>query len=421
MAAPFSPTPSAPVRLGAADPIERWAQLTLEGNLAFERGEHIKARQSYGEALAIAEELMVAGARAHDARAARFAPSLYGISCNDIIALARQQGDGLTAGIFLCKLAGGYLSVMESAEAPVSLRKRCLLHSRVASATLCAYFEERGMWDAAETYSARANAAFFSLQALESNAPPALPSVPAELPSLQLPEPQLPELQLPELQLPELQLPELQLPELQLPELQLPELQLPELQLPELQLPEPRPLAELPSPLPPDPQPPEPSPLAELGLPPPEPSPRLPELPSPPRPRIPRPAPPDASLPAVEPAASSFEPAASSFEPAASSFEPPTSDTNLQLPSLDAPFLPFPPRAASLLDEGQAEPPLAPTGELPPELRPSLWSDAVPALDLSPPQPPPRKTWGARLLDWATRAFRRSPRSSLPPLGTSST
>jgi hypothetical protein len=442
MAARFSPTPSAPVRLGAADPVERWGQLTLEGNLALERGEHIKARQSYGEALAIAEELMVAGARAHDARSARFAPTLYGISCNDIIALARQQGDGLTAGIFLCKLAGGYLSVMESAEAPVSLRTRCLLHSRVASVALCTYFEERGMWDAAETYSARANAAFFSLQALQSNAPPALPSLPAELPSLQLPELQLPELQLPELQLPELQLPE-QLPELQLPESplpeQLPELQLPELplpeQLPELQLPEPSPPAELPSPLPRELQPPEPSPLAELGLPPPEPSPRLPELPSPPRPRIPRPAPPDAPLPAVEPAAASVEPtassvepapfgvepAAASIEPAAASVEPPASDVELLLPSLDAPFLPFPPRAAPTLEEGQAQLHLAPSGELPPELRPSLWSDAVPALDLSPPQPPPRKTWAARLLDWAARPFRRSPRSSLPPFGTSST
>jgi len=352
------------MRLGAADPVERWGQLTLEGNLACERGEHIKARQSYAEALTIAEELMVAGVRAHDERAARFAPALYGISCNDIIELARKQDDGLTAGIFLCKLAGGYLSVMECAEAPVSLRTRCLLHSRVASATLCAYFEERGMWDAAETYSARANAAFFSLQALENNPAPALPSLPTELPSLLMPELLPPEPSLP---------------------------------------------AELPGVLPPE--------LPSLA--PPEPSLRLPELPSPPRPRIPRPAQPDASLLPMDPLASSVEPAAWSFErPSASSVEPPL-PANLPLP-LDAPFPPSPPRDAAPFYDTHAAPLSEPWRDSQPELRPSLWSDAKPALDLSPPQPPSRRTWGARLLDWAVRAFRRSPRSTLPSLGSRS-
>jgi hypothetical protein len=368
------------------DPVERWGQLTLEGNLAFEHGEHIKARQAYGEALAIAEEMMVAGARAHDARAARFAPALYGISCNDIIALARQQDDGLTAGIFLCKLAGGYLSVMECAEAPVSLRMRCLLHSRVASATLCAYFEERGMWDAAETYSARANAAFFSLQAGQDNAAPVLPSVPAELPSLLLPESPPPELSLPA---------ELFTLSAELTSLLSAELTslLPE---PNLPLPEPEP----------------------------EPSLRLPELPSPPRPRIPRPAQPAASPPPVEPLASSVVPAASSSEwpsaPSAQSVEPPAPSTNWALPTLDAPFLPSGPPDATAFDEGGAAPRSSPWRDSQPELRPSLWSDAQPALDLSPPQPPPRRSWGARLLDWVARALRRSPRSSLPSLGSRS-
>jgi hypothetical protein len=357
------------------DPVERWGQLTLEGNLAFEHGEHIKARQAYGEALAIAEEMMVAGARAHDARAARFAPALYGISCNDIIALARQQDDGLTAGIFLCKLAGGYLSVMECAEAPVSLRTRCLLHSRVASATLCAYFEERGMWDAAETYSARANAAFFSLQAGQDNAAPLLPSLPAELPSLLLPDQPPPE------------------PSLPAEWLNL------AAELTDLLLP-----AE---PSPPPPQP--------------EPSLRLPELPSPPRPRIPRPAQPASSPPPLEPMASSVEPAASGSEwPSASSVERPVPSTNWALPTLDAPFLPSGPPEATAFDEGDAAPRSAPQRDSQPELRPSLWSDAQPALDLSPPQPPPRRSWGARLLDWASRAFRRSPRSTLPSLGSRS-
>jgi hypothetical protein len=412
MAASFSPAPPAPGNLGDADPVERWGQLTLEGNLALERGEDFKARQSYSEALAVAEGLMVAAARAHDARAALFAPALYGISCNDIIALARRQGDGLTAGIFLCKLAGGYLSVMESSEAPIALRARCLLHSRVASATLCAYFDERGMWDATETYSARANSAFFSVQALQhqSAAAPSLPPEPSLLllePTVLLFDPSLlpgeTSLLLPEPNLP----PAPSLP----PE---PRLLLPEASLP----PEPR-------------LPPELRPRSE---------PRPPPLPSAPPPRIPRPTRPVASVIPVEPATASFEPAASlepaaaSFElPNASSLEPAPPSTRLPLPAvelalraldlpLSAPAAPAPPsahRGLAAFGDAHIVPPLAPW-EPPPELRASLWSDAHPALDLSPPEPPPRRTWGARLIDWAARAFRRSPRSSLPSFGSRS-
>lgn len=172
MAAVFSPAQPSPARFGVADPVERWGQFTLAGNLAFEQGEDVKARQAYAEALSVAEAMMVTAARAHDPRAVRFAPSLYGITCNNIIELAKRQDDGLTAGIFLCKLAAGFLSVMECEDAPNALRSRCLQHSRIVSASLSRYFEERGMWEAAQSYTARANAAFFRVQQGE---PPAVP------------------------------------------------------------------------------------------------------------------------------------------------------------------------------------------------------------------------------------------------------
>jgi hypothetical protein len=445
MAAPSSPAQPAPEKLGAGDLVERWGQLTLEANLALERGEDFKARQSYSEALAVAEQLMVAAARSHDARAARFAPSLYGISCNDIIALARQQDDGLTAGIFLCKLAGGYLSVMESAEAPVALRARCLLHSRVASATLCAYFEERGMWDAAQTYSTRANAAFFSVHAAEQAAL-ALPNRAREA-SLLLLEPSLllfdPNLLLESMLAPEARVPRAEPssppePRLMLPEPSLPpEPRLPSesnlLPEPPLQLPEPS-LSPEPRLLLPEPSlPPEPRSTSESNA---------------PSPRIPRPVRPVASVIPVEPAASSVAPASASFElPSASSVAPPQRSATLRLPTLDRPppaleppVPPSAPRGSAALGEagwappsmpwdepesaapgeGAWAPPSASWDEPLPELRPSLWSDPHPALDLSPPEPPPRRTWGARLLDWTARAFRRSPRSTLPSLGSRS-
>jgi hypothetical protein len=451
MTAEFSPAQPAPVKLGAADPVERWGRHTLEGNQAFERGEHIEARKAYSEALAVAEEMMVAAARAHDARAARFAPALYGISCNDIIALAQAQDDALTAGIFLCKLADGYLTVMESNEAPAPLRARCLLHSRVASSALCAYFEERGMWEPAEAYTARANAAFFSVQRLQQS-PGTRPASAAATPLPgQAPSPPV-------------------LDELQslfdsnegladaLAAALGPAALGPAAHEPVRALPEPtpafgargapaEPAAALVA---------HPAPLARS----------LPLLaPSPVRRESAAAHEPSATQSALaaalhEPAAAAHEPAAAAHEPAAAPHEPAATPhepaaaphepaaapheaastlhdaavrPSLALrepppfsepfPALNDPFPARPaaaPRAPSL--PAARATPIPSSSALDgasPELSPSIWADARPALDLSPPEAPPRQRPWARLLRWSARVFRRS-RSTLPSLGSGS-
>ncbi|HWO08309.1 MAG TPA: hypothetical protein VNN80_02485 [Polyangiaceae bacterium] len=167
---PARPAPATTAPAGAAfsgdDRVERWRSLTLEANLAFEERQAIRARRLFEEALAIAEALLADARLAEGPDVARVAPLLHGITCNDIVELARQQGDRETPGIYLYRRAAYLISVIESPQASRELRSRCLLHLKVASSGLYEYFEQRGMWDAAAAFSERANAAMFSVELL---------------------------------------------------------------------------------------------------------------------------------------------------------------------------------------------------------------------------------------------------------------
>jgi hypothetical protein len=143
-----------------------WRGLTLKGNLALEAGRDVQARRLHEEALAAADDLFDAAALANDPEAARVGPLLFGISCNNVVELARRQGDTQTEGIYLYRAVERLIGVATSAQAPLALRSRCLLHLRVASEALYRYFERHGMWDAAAAYSGRANAAMFDVQRL---------------------------------------------------------------------------------------------------------------------------------------------------------------------------------------------------------------------------------------------------------------
>jgi hypothetical protein len=89
------PTARASARFAVASPhpdrVVTWRALTLQGNLALERGDDVHARQLYEEALEEAENVFDAAVLLHDAEAARFAPLIYGTSCNNVVELARRQ------------------------------------------------------------------------------------------------------------------------------------------------------------------------------------------------------------------------------------------------------------------------------------------------------------------------------------------
>jgi hypothetical protein len=143
-----------------------WQRLTLQGNLAFEGGQDVQARRLHEEALSVADEMFDGAVLASDREAARAGPLLFGISCNNVVELARRQGDTQTEGIYLYRAVERLIGVAMSPQAPLALRSRCLLHLRVASDALYRYFERHGMWDAAAAYSQRANAAMFDVQRL---------------------------------------------------------------------------------------------------------------------------------------------------------------------------------------------------------------------------------------------------------------
>jgi hypothetical protein len=162
--------PSFAVAASTAARVASWRRLTLKGNLAVEDGHDIRARPHFEEALSEAEQMFAAAVSADDADAARLAPALYGMSCSDIVELARRQGDEVTVGIYLYRVAARLIAVADSAEAPFDLRARCLRHLVVASRALYRYFEQHGMWQAAQAYSARENAALFSMQEMKAAA-----------------------------------------------------------------------------------------------------------------------------------------------------------------------------------------------------------------------------------------------------------
>ena len=178
--ASLPPPPPAPIIVALAKDarLARWRSLTLDGNVAFEQGEVVRARQLFEEALAVADRMMADVSLPNDdPYTVDLAPLLHGIACSNIAELARHQGDRETAGIYLYRRASCLISVIESSRAPLELRSRCLLHLRVASGGLYEYFEQTGMWDAAAGFSARTNAAMFMLQRLsaEGGGAPASP------------------------------------------------------------------------------------------------------------------------------------------------------------------------------------------------------------------------------------------------------
>ncbi len=170
---PNVPRPRPPVPrsadLDVAAGVARWQAHTLRANVAFESGRDVEARQFHEEALAVADAMLQASTE-NERDAARYAPLLFGNSCNNIVELARRQSDVQTEGIYLYRAVERFIAVARSARAPLRLRARCLLHLRVASDSLYRYFERSGMWDAAASYSERANAAVFEVRRLEADA-----------------------------------------------------------------------------------------------------------------------------------------------------------------------------------------------------------------------------------------------------------
>ena len=168
------PLPPAPIvaALARDERLERWRSLTLEGNIAIEQRQGVRSRQLYEEALAVADALLAEALLentwlAGNPQALALAPLLHGITCNNIVGLARLQGDRETAGIYLYRRAASLIAVVESPRAPLELRSRCLMHLEIASSGVYEYFEQDGMWDAAAAFSERVNAALFTLQRVE--------------------------------------------------------------------------------------------------------------------------------------------------------------------------------------------------------------------------------------------------------------
>jgi hypothetical protein len=152
------------------DPVAIWSELTRNGNLAFDRGDDVRAREVHEAALIEAERLLDAAIQTNDPYAARFAPFLFGASCNNVVELARRQGDTQTEGIFLYRAVARFIDAAESPRAQLALRSRCLLHLKVASAALYRYFDSSGMWDAAAALSERTNTVMFMLRRQEAAA-----------------------------------------------------------------------------------------------------------------------------------------------------------------------------------------------------------------------------------------------------------
>jgi hypothetical protein len=166
---PRSSPPGPGLESGTRELVSRWQELTLRANLGFEANHLVEARRYHLEALAIAEELLdraVLGA----SDAGRCGPLLFGTSCNSIVALARNENDAEMEGISLYRIVERFIGLAHAAHAPLGFRSRCLLHLRVASDALYRYFEGRGMWDAAATYSRRANGAMFEVRRHEAAA-----------------------------------------------------------------------------------------------------------------------------------------------------------------------------------------------------------------------------------------------------------
>jgi len=150
------------------DPVALWRGFTRQGEVAFGLGKDVQARQRYGEALAQAEAVFDAALRGEE-EAIHRAPPLYCISCNNIVTLARRQGDDETIGIFLYQAFARLLAVAESRSA-LALRARCVLFLDSAATALTTHLERRGEAALARDHRARANLAIERVQRMQQMA-----------------------------------------------------------------------------------------------------------------------------------------------------------------------------------------------------------------------------------------------------------
>jgi len=157
---PRKPSPTPPV-----DPLALWRSLIQDGELAFERGQDVRARQLYGDALVQAEALFDIALRG-DEEAIRRAPPVYCISCNNVVTLARRQGDDATASIFLYRAFARLLAVAES-RAPIAFRARCALFLDGATCALIQHLTQIGEGDLAQDHRSRADTALERVQRLQ--------------------------------------------------------------------------------------------------------------------------------------------------------------------------------------------------------------------------------------------------------------
>jgi hypothetical protein len=151
----------------AVERIARWQELTLRANLGLEADRLVEARRCHMEALAVAEALLDEAVLGNK-HAAGCGLLLFGSSSNSMVGHARRENDVEMEGILLYRIVERFIDVAWSARAPLRFRSRTLLHLKVASEALYAYFERRGMWDAAAAYSERANATMFEVRRLEA-------------------------------------------------------------------------------------------------------------------------------------------------------------------------------------------------------------------------------------------------------------
>ena len=161
---PRQPAPRSPV-----DHLTAWRDLIQQGELAFEQGQDVHARQLYGEALIEAEALFDVAMRGEEEEAIRRAPPVYCVSCNNIVTLARRQGDDATASIFLYRVFARLLSVAES-RAPLTFRARCALFLYGAARALIQHLEQIGEAGLARDHQERANTAIERVRRLQQMA-----------------------------------------------------------------------------------------------------------------------------------------------------------------------------------------------------------------------------------------------------------
>lgn len=150
--------------------IKHWRGLTQQGHEAFERHHDVQARQLYEEALAEAEALFEVATFSGDDDAVRFAPPLYCISCNEVVALACRQGDLATAGIFAYRAFSRLLAIAEGQRFSLALRCRAALYLNTATSALVQHLERDGQSATARHHAERAGTAIDLVRRLEQAA-----------------------------------------------------------------------------------------------------------------------------------------------------------------------------------------------------------------------------------------------------------